>query len=358
MVSEVSLLEPMSQAAAEPVAVLLISFDTTEQTLRCIESLRAQTRPPAWIGVLDNAPDRGNLRSAFVKLAPFLYSELRLFESDVNLGFAAGCNALLKHYLSVAFCRHFLLLNNDAVALPHLLERLTDVILQDPAAGMAGARMHKLNTPDQVDTLGVALYASLMPADRHDIHDRYLGPTGGCALITRECALALEKSVGYIFDERFFCYCEDTDVVLRANLLGYRPAFVDEVLALHEGQASSGGSDSEFIVYHGLRNSIWMVAKSIPSRLLWKYGFLFMIAHLMSFARYTISGRAGLALKAYRDAFRGLPGIINERRLVKEAAKVSVLAIDEKICRSFYRRGYMSSFIRRPFSLWAARQPD
>lgn len=349
-IEEVLRIEPESALAASKVAVLLISYDTTEQTLRCIESLRAQTQPPAWIGVLDNAPERGDLHSAIVKLPRFKGSQLRLYRSATNLGFADGSNALIKRYLAEESCQNILLLNNDAVALPQLVSSLVSVIARHPEAGMAGGRMHKLDQPDQVDTLGIALYASLMPADRHDTEDVFLGPTGGCAMISRECVVALEEAAGYIFDGRFFCYCEDTDLVLRANFLGFRPVFVDEVMALHEGQASSGGTHNTFIAYHGLRNSIWMVAKSVPSRLLWRYGALFVLANLMSIARYTATGRFGLVFRVYRDALRGFPAMRRDRRRLLKAARLSPAEFEERISRRFYRSGYFRNVIRKLFN--------
>ena len=101
--------------------------------------------------------------------------------------------------------------------------------------------MHKLADPAEVDTLGIAMYASLMPADRKSLDDTFIGPTGGCCMLTRALIERLKAVSGYCFDPRFFCYCEDTDMVLRAVLLGYRPIYLDQLVALHEGQASSGG---------------------------------------------------------------------------------------------------------------------
>jgi GT2 family glycosyltransferase len=72
-------------------------------------------------------------------------------------------------------------------------------------------------------------------------------------------------TTGCCFDERFFCHCEDTDLVLRANLLGYRPACVDELVALHEGQANSLGQHSTSNAYQCLRNTICMPCKSMPT---------------------------------------------------------------------------------------------
>lgn len=337
---------PSEGIGGAPVATLLINYRTTDQTLRCLASLRGQTRAPAWIGILDNDPVDGKLRCALEALPPFEATELRLYESTVNLGFAGGCNALLDLYLAEAGCDRVLLLNNDTFAFPALVERLSRALDDAASAGMAGARVHELSRPGEVDTLGISLYRSLMPADRRSLRDSYLGPTGACALLTRSCLLEVEKVTGYFFDERFFCYCEDTDLVLRANLLGYRPLFIDDVLALHEGQASSAGAGSEFIAYHGLRNSLWMVAKNIPSWLLLKYGLFFLTASLMSIARYLLSGRPRVPLRVYRDALRYLPLILRDRRLVQAQRRISTRELDRRLCPRFYRQGYFREILR------------
>lgn len=351
-IHEVARTAPVQAGETLPVAVLLISFDTTAQTMRCLESLRSQHGAPARICVLDNAPQRGGLRRALEDFAAFEHSELCLYHADSNLGFASGSNALIECCLDESWCEAVILLNNDAVAMPGLVERLFATLRAEPAAGMAGARMHRLSDPERVDTLGIALYASLMPADRHELADPYLGPTGGCAIYSRACLEALREMSGYVFDERFFCYCEDTDLALRANLIGFRPVFVDETLALHEGQASSGGRHSDFITYHGLRNSVWMVAKSMPSGLLAKYGVLLVLAHFLTVVRYVLTARAGVVFRAYRDAFGALPGVLAERRRQRRFRCVAPREIDARIARRFYRRGYFAQMLRR--LVWGA----
>lgn len=339
------------------VGVAVINFNTARQTLRCLESLRKSTLPPDRIVVLDNASADSSLFDALAGFAPYEQSGLSVFASTVNRGFAGGSNFLLARLLESADCRFVVLLNNDAVALPGMLAALVAAVAEAPARiGLAGGRMHRLDSPEEVDTLGITLYASLMPANRLSNADPYLGPTGGCCLLTREMLEDLERTSGYCFDERFFCYCEDTDLVLRANLLGYAPAYVDELLALHEGQASSGGGYNPFIAYHGIRNSIWMVCKGIPGRLLLKYGVLLALAHAMSTARQLVSGQWRLVFRVYRDALRGLPAVWRERKQCLSQARLPWRELDRVIAGQFYRQGYLhvvttqlSAFYREKF---------
>jgi GT2 family glycosyltransferase len=335
-------------APVAPVAVLIINFNTTAQTLRCIDSLRGQTIAPAIVMVLDNASASDNRQMLEAGCWPLLAGGLRLYHSDVNLGFAGGMNALIDLALQESeTCDYICLLNNDAVAAPTMLETLLSTLQATTGTHLAGGRVHQLLRPSEVDSLGITVYASLMPSDRKTTSDPLLGPTGGCLIMTRAFVNEMISAAGYCFDERFFCYCEDTDLVLRAALMGYRAAYCDEVVAWHEGQASSGGVSSPFIAYHGLRNIIWMHWKLIPTRLLLKYGPLLVTAHLMSCVRMVAMGRFGLMWSIYRDAWLQFPEFWRERKRWRALRRVPVKVLADLIAPRFYRRGYLIESIRR-----------
>lgn len=323
------------------VGYTVINYNTAAQTLRCIASLTQCTEPPAWILVLDNASTEEDFNALADGLQSAAHSRIQLFRSNTNLGFAAGSNFLIDQLLTIANCNFIGLLNNDAVAQPALVHLLREALTSASGpVGMVGGRMHKLKHPQEVDTLGITLYASLMPADRKDTQDPYLGPTGGCCLMTRAFVQDIKATSGYCFDARFFCYCEDTDLVLRANLLGYRPAYVDQLVALHEGQASSRSKSNNFIAYHGLRNAIWMHWKLIPASLLIRNSLWLLLAHLLTIARQTLSGRPGVVLVLYRDAFRQLPAMLKERARFQVAARVDPSVLEKAVSKRFYRAGY------------------
>jgi GT2 family glycosyltransferase len=165
-------------------------------------------------------------------------------------------------------------------------------------------------------------------------------------MITRDCLAALKDTAGYFFDGRFFCYCEDTDLVLRANLLGYRPVFVNEVLALHEGQASSGKGFNSFIAHHGLRNSTWLVIKLIPARQLLRYGPLHVLAHLMTVGNHLVHGRITLIRDTYSDVLKQFSIIAADRKVIAASTRNSAKDWESLIARRFYREGYLSEALR------------
>ena len=297
---------------------MIINFNTSKQTIRCIESFRSSTLAPDWVIVLDNASSNEDF-SFLVKKSPELSnSEVRIYRSDKNLGFAAGSNILIDLLMADANdqCQYFGLLNNDAIAMPDMVQSLVDALQQsNGASGLAGGRMHRLAAPNEVDTLGISIYGSLMPADRKSTEDPYLGPTGGCLLATRELLEQLKTVSGYYFDSRYFCYCEDTDLVLRSVLLGFKTVYVNQLIALHEGQASSNGRHTNFITYHGIRNTIWMNAELMPGSLLLKYAAPLLFAHLLIIAQHILKGNIRLLISIYGDALEQLPKIIKERKI-------------------------------------------
>lgn len=333
------------------VGFTVVNFNTSACTLRCVASLASATPPPQWVMVLDNGSGSEDFEVLLAGLDHPWACEVRLFRSVHNLGFAAGSNFLVDRLLALPMVRHIGLLNNDAVAKPCLVAALLEALDANPARhGLAGGRMHKLANEAEPDTLGIALYASLMPADRHSTEDTYLGPTGGCCLLTVACARDLIATMGYFFDPHYFCYCEDTDLVLRANLLGYEPAYTDTLVALHQGQASSGGAArDDFIAYHGVRNVIWMHVKLMPTALLWRHSGWLLLAHTLWAGRKALAGNIALPYRVYRDALRRVPELWAERRRLGPVWRVPAQQIAGRMHRRFYRKGYVWGVLRQ---LW------
>lgn len=330
--------------------VTVINFNTADQTLRCLSSLASCLEVPSWVFVLDNSSRQDDYEKLRAGCRELLGCELRLYRSEVNLGFAAGSNFLLDRLLAEPECLYLGLLNNDAVACPEFVSRLVGALAVDPdRIGLVGGRMHKLHAPECVDTLGISIYASLMPADRHDVVDPFLGPTGGCCFLSRGLVEKLLQISGYCFDARYFCYCEDTDLVMRANLLGYKPAYVNELVALHEGQASSGGGFNSFIAYHGIRNSIWLHMKLMPRALLFRQGVWVLLAHVMTLGRHLLAGNASLLWAVYRDAWTQRRSFLLEYQQFQAHVKLSPQQLRLRLAPGFYRRGYYRLVLKQ---LW------
>lgn len=338
------------EVAAAQAAVVLVNFNTADRSLRCVASLRALAGRIRLI-VVDSGSQPADLALLREGLA-VAWPQAELIASPLNIGFAAGCNRAIARCLADARVSHVLLLNNDAVATGELAQWLDAHVSGAADSDLAGGRVLKLAAgSDEIDSLGIAIYRSLLASNRLDPAEPYFGPTGGCALYSRRVLEALLREHGYLFDEAYFCYAEDTDVAARALLLGFEPRYTDAVLARHEGQASSGGGFNDFVLYHGIRNSIWMLVKCVPASLILRRLPWIMAIHGGIVLRHGLRGKAGVVFRLYRDALAGLPGIVRKRRRVQQCRRIGVGEFARRISARFYDKGYVRNALR---DLWAA----
>src|SRR5688572_29050683 len=275
----------MQPAPKDDLFAAVVNFNTATLTRRCTRSLLDAGL--ANIIVLDNASEPSDYRALEAAHAGDPEG-MRLIRSEENLGFAQGCNHLIEEALRDPRCARVLLVNSDAVVEAKGLEACLTAMHRE-GHDLMGGRMHKPGT-GEVDSLGIALYKCLLASNRKSTADTYLGPTGGFAILSRRFLEEVERSHGYVFDPSYFCYAEDTDLCVRARLLGASVSYVDDVVAHHEGQGSTTGGYSDFILYHGIRNSIWMAAKSIPGWVFVRHLPWFVLLHGGIVLRHTLQG--------------------------------------------------------------------
>ncbi len=323
------------------LGIVVVNYNTSAFSLDCLRSvLTSAEPPPLTLLLVDSGSSEAELE--LLHRDPlFADPRLRLLEMGHNAGFAACCNRGIAELLAEPLIGHVLLLNNDAVLEPEGLSALLETAVAEPAADMIAGRMQRFDRPAEVDSLGIALYASLLASNRMTTEDRLLGPTGGLALYTRRLLEALQAAHGHRFDERFFCYAEDTDLAMRARLLGFEAAYCDRPVARHRGQASSGGGFSDFVLYHGIRNSIWAAVKCVPGPLLLALAPLALALHCGIILRHSLRGKLRVVWALYRDALRGLGAIWRARRRVQATRTVGSVAFWRHVTPRFYDRDYL-----------------
>ena len=168
-----------------------------------------------------------------------------------NGGFARACN----EGMAAGSAPLVLFVNPDAVVSETALRFLVHALEQSPELGAVAPRVERPDGglayslrrfPDLVSTYAQALYLHrLFPhaawATEIVTDDtRYLRAhlpewvSGACILARR----ATMKEIGG-WDERFFLYCEDTDLCLRLREAGHPVAFEPGAVVVHEEGASS-----------------------------------------------------------------------------------------------------------------------
>lgn len=329
--------------------IVVVNHNTAELTVECLRSIRASdTTGLAQVIAMDSGSELDQ-RAILRKAKTWLDLPLAVRELGRNVGFAAACNLGIDELLADPEVSHVLLLNNDAVLETDGLAGLLDFVEAHPEAGMVAGRMHRFDDPDAVDSLGIALYASALASNRMTTEDRLLGPTGGLAIYSRVLLEAVIVAHGSVFDEDFFCYAEDTDLALRALLLGFQPAYFDQRAALHHGQASSGGGFSDFVLYHGIRNSIWTAIKNLPGIMLLLMSPLILALHVGIVLRHSVRGKGNVVWRLYRDAIRGLPAAWRKRRTIQRSRLLGTRALWRHVTPRFYDRDYLRNAWR---DLW------
>lgn len=304
---------------APTVSVIIVNYNSDDRITRCLDCLAAQTFRDFETIVIDNASSDG---SAIAARDHALGA--RLIEAGGNLGFAAGNNRAAQE----ARGDWLVFLNPDAYAEPEWLARLVEASGDYPWADAFGSAQLIAEKPDLLDgagdvyhILGVAYRGGFrQPAWRLASDGECFAPCAAAAMYRKSVFLALGG-----FDERFFCYGEDVDLGFRLRLSGGRAVQLKYARVLHEGSGVTGRY-SDFTVYHGNRNRIWLTYKNMPGAFYWPLFPARLAFDAYLFVRAMMIGTARAYARAMRDGYGGLHRFRDDRRRLQAARKLSTAA--------------------------------
>lgn len=231
-------------------AALTLNYRQPLMTVGCVRSLLADGWGP--ILVWDNSGDGG--RSAAQIRAAFAdESRVRVVESPVNLGFAAGVNRALQWLEEHGIQGPILIINNDAVVMPGAREAMLSAIEDDPGLALVAPLV------EQDGTIQGWMY-----------YQRWFGlvlrrKVPGAFAYLSGCCLLVNEGVPRkpLFDEDFFMYGEDAELSFRFAAAGLRSRLLPRVLVHHMGAAGSGVG-SEFYERHLVR-AHWLLAAKLAA---------------------------------------------------------------------------------------------
>lgn len=240
------------------VAVVLLTLDQRDVTLRCLESFRAVEGPPFRIVVWDNGSRDGTLDAVRAR-----FPEVRIHRHPENLGVASGRNAAAELAIEELSPRHLFFLDNDTTVAPDVLSALTAPFATEPDLAATAPKLKLLRDPERIDMAGgarIRYWLASTAGIGHGEVDRgqYDAPmecvTGGCVLVPTRVFRELGG-----FDPVFDPYGpEDLDFSLRAIRAGYRCLYVPEAVIWHDpSQTFEEGRYTEKLVRHKTRH--WRV---------------------------------------------------------------------------------------------------
>ncbi len=302
-------------------SLITLSYQSAAQIETC---LRAMSQQAAEIIHADNGSndiDLSGLKTHFPAVTQLAFGE--------NLGFAAGMNRAA----AMATGDWLGFVNPDAYLDPDWLRAMQVAIEAHPDVKIFTALQRDAENPHILDGAGDALtffgfpYRSGIghptPADMKVAES--FAPCGAAFLIRRD----LWDLLGG-FDERFFCYCEDADLGFRARLMGEVCLFVPQACARHVGSASLGVR-SDFALYHGYRNRLWLYVKNMPLALLIVTLPVHIGMTLLGAIKDTLKGKAAIVWRALFDALKGIGPILKSRKMIQSARQITALRLAKSL---------------------------
>jgi len=208
------------------VYTIVVNWNRWAKTLECVESLARVDYPSLRVVVVDNGSDDP-------PPTELEREGVEIIESDVNLGYAGGCNLGIRRGLDRG-ADYLLVLNNDARVDAGALTALVECA--------DGDREYAVLTPRVVDPRGLEEPGTVQRVspdasrlrrlvtgdpdcppcagcDAAHVHDVFL-VRGPCLLLRADALL-----VAGLFDETYFHYFEEIDLVERIRRAGWRIGF-------------------------------------------------------------------------------------------------------------------------------------
>ncbi|SRR5579883_14471 len=296
------------------VGIVLVNYNSYNDTSRCLESLEAMTYPNAEIIVVDN----GSRDHSGTRLQEEFPGTTFLFSKE-NTGFTGG-NNIGTDYALDAGCDHVLLLNNDTMVTPGFLEPLVERMESDPKIAAVSGKIYY--APEQRNgEADIIWYAGCyrkwhMGYHHYGVEEKDTGKyedareipyASGCLMLMRGSVI---RQLGTLCDD-FFIYWEEADWCHRARDAGYTCVYEPKSIIYHNFKSAALGHETPFHMYMQYRNAFIYAKKhyhGFEGLQYWLFYPLYIANRIRLDLRAKNTRAAKATLWGVRDYFRGFKG--------------------------------------------------
>lgn len=306
------------------VSVIIPNWNGKDILQACLESLAKQSYEDFEIIVVDNGSSDGS-----VEMLQKGHNTVKIVRLKENVGFAPAVNkGILK-----SKAEYVVLMNNDTEAHQDWLKELVGALEKNKDYTIGASKMLFFDHRDKVNTAGdqITKYGWAKQRGFGEDSKKYtkqepvFGASAGAAIYRRE----LFDEIG-LFDEKFFAYIEDVDICFRAQLAGHKCLFIPTAKIYHHVSLTTKKL-SKIGEYLTLRNTLMMIYKNFPTRLIIKYFIPIQYGILARILMDKNIRRILQVIRAIFDLIILLPYILKKRRAIKQSRAVSVKYIDSFI---------------------------
>jgi len=232
------------------VAILILNWNGLTDTVDCINSIIKTGYQNCEIICLDNGSDGDEYQALVSEFGKS--KQIKIFKSDVNLGFAGGCNFLVS-LVNLEDYDFILLLNNDTIIHEDFFDEMLSANNSLKGISSLGILVPTIYYFDKTGKTNKVWRADDFGKVTKSIK-RIKHPVG-CAMLIRTSVI---KQYG-LFNDMFFAYGEEVEYVYRLAKKGVQVFYVPNAVIWHKVIETK---DSPFKAYMTARNK-WFVWKNM-----------------------------------------------------------------------------------------------
>lgn len=237
------------------VFLIILNWNGKKDTLACLDSLSKIQHP---VIIVDN----GSKDDSVIAIRQN-YPQYHLIETGENLGFAEGNNVGIRYALDKG-ADYILLLNNDTIADPFMVQAFLDTMQSDSKIGILGAKTYLFDRRDTFDHFGGnwdAKTGQFNLVGLRQIDDGVSWETSqpidyacGCALFIKR---AVFEKIG-LLEPKFFLVWEDADFCFRARKAGFSIQTCPQAKMWHKVSASFVGGKTHTSYFWWRNRLLWI----------------------------------------------------------------------------------------------------
>lgn len=283
------------------VCVVILNWNGKAFLESFLPIVKANT--PDWVSLV--VADNGSADDSLAFLKEF-HADVHTICFKENLGFAGGYNAAIDQ-LNAGY---YVLLNSDIEVTPGWLEPVVELMEHDQNVAACQPKILSYHDHTLFEYAGASggfldrygypfcrgrIFNTLEKDEgQYDDAREVFWATGAC-LFVRATAF---KAVGG-FDENFFAHMEEIDMCWRLHNAGYKMMVCPDSVVYHVGGGTLPKS-SPLKTFLNFRNSLWMLAKNLPSRVFYPTMIIRVGLDKLAAIRFLLKGQFKDCLAIFR----------------------------------------------------------
>lgn len=257
------------------LGVIILNYNTYEETIRCVESIRTHAKCHYSIYIVDNySPDGSGARLAEL----FAQStDVQVILNKNNTGYSAGNNVGIKKAEKDG-CAYIAIVNSDVELLNDAFTMMIGTLENDASVLMVGPSvMDNDGNESQIPRKKLTFRTFVL--DRHpfcDIlhrgqeEDRYYtlsekgvstfdGSVSGCCFVIKTEDF---KSIGY-FDEKVFLYYEEDILAYKMASIKRKAAVNMDAMVWHKANVSTNKRGNAFVQFYRWTSVLYLLKEYV-----------------------------------------------------------------------------------------------